>query len=270
MRIYHAGRYTHLMHAAGLRQPLLSYADVGEPAFAFWTGRPDSDIFLDSGAFTVARHGKAIDLGAYCEFLREFGGAFSCYAALDVIGDHAATRRNYDEMVRRGLRPVPTFHRGSPWAELDRIAAEAPYIALGGMMSSVGEREFPTEARRRPYLDAVWRRLERRWPVRVHAFGVITQWALERYPFCSADSASATIGGANGILCRWRGARTEWVHWTRHLRETYDASVADIAEGTEGPRLGRWRQSVRAIGALERHVTAAWSARGVTWQEKAA
>ena len=270
MRVYFAGRYTGLMYPLGLRRPLLTYADRSDragDAFGFWIGREDAEVFLDSGAFGVHVRGTVIDLSEYCDFLEAHRHALACYAALDVIGDHAATARNLAVMRARGLDPVPTFHKGSPWSALDAVVDGSSYIALGGLMSAEGRRDFHRRETLQPYLDAVFSRLERHWPVRVHLFGVTTQWVLERYPVYSSDSASAVIGGANGILMRWQDGVAQWVHWTDHVAATWDASVAErvAGEGTEAPRLGRWGASLSSIGSLERHVTDVWRAKGVAW-----
>jgi len=157
MRIYCAGSpgpvaaETALTAAGLLRAKLVTYADSGQVKRGLsWAagGTTDRALFLDSGAFSVHTRGTAIDLGAYCEFVAEHKGLLSCYASLDVIGDSVATEANLRVMRQRGLTPVPTFHMGSPWPALEKMASECSHIALGGMLSQSTQTSRPPADRR--------------------------------------------------------------------------------------------------------------------------
>lgn len=185
----------------------------------------------------------------------------AAYAALDVIRDWQATAANVRAMAARGLDPVPTFHRGSPWPELDRLASEHGYIALGGVVSDRAGGRASMEG----WLDQCMGRLAARWPVRVHCFGVTAQWAIERYPFYSVDSSSAIVGGAMGRVMRFQAGQVVQREWREDFAATYDGRVADgvLVEGTA--HMGRRFASVEASRALERYATDLWRAKGVTW-----
>lgn len=262
---------------------LLSYADKGTPEFRFWIGddggllaaddapRPDvreEDVFVDSGAFAVFTRGASISLGEYADFLLRNSSRVSLYASLDVIGDWQASAANVSEMRRLGLDPVPTFHRGSPWPELERLVAEHAYVAIGGLAANVakpGERlHFAGLGSSEEYLDRVFDIAGRHWPVRLHAFGVISQRILERYPFCSADSSSAERGGGFGEVMAWRRGTFDSHKWHQpERRKLMDGEVTDLPD--RGARSARIIRNVGAITALERYVTDLWAAKGVTW-----
>lgn len=263
--------------AAGVTNRLLTFADIDDwakEAFAFWiTGRPTRvSVFLDSGAFGAYTRGAVIDLGRYCRYIEEHQAALSCYAALDVIKDWRATARNLDVMEARGLRPVPTFHRGSPWEELERLASSHPYVALGGLVGGDGKRGSSfTEDALRPYLDRCWKVFERYWPIRVHVFGVTVQWVLERYPFYSADSASAIMGAGMGRVSVFERGRMASGRWQDYAWATADGVVVDGVGRTEGKsksaHAGRRRRNVEAVLVFERYLTDLWAARGVVWED---
>lgn len=268
MRIYHAGSSTRELYGYGLRRALLSYASSGKSDFDFWVREqvPDVEVFLDSGAFSVMQSGAEVDLGAYCDFCLQHRHKLAVYVQLDVIGDQRRTRENLELMEARGLQPMPVFTASGDLGALDELCARHDYIGLGDLK---GRQMFAT-GWRSERLDRVFRVAERHWPVRFHAFGLIAQGPLERYPFYSADSASVTIGGANGILLGEADGQYAWTHWRDAVRRTADAAIADPVPGNDlgSTRRARWRRSLESAGRLERYVTDLWAARGVVFAEE--
>lgn len=290
MRLYFAGNVkpsagddAHRVTAAdGVRNRLLTFADIDDWAregFNFWMGEQpeNANVFLDSGAFGAYTRGAVIDLGRYCDYILEHESALACYAALDVIKDWRGTQRNLDLMLARGLRPVPCFHRGSPWEVLDEVVSTHPYIALGGLVGGSpgsAKHDSLTVESLSPYLDECFRRLERHWPVKVHIFGVVAQWVLERYPFYSADSASAIMGAGMGRVQRFSGRDMALRSrgWADDVEATWDGEVADgvgrvaAADGkSASAHAGRRRRNIEAVLRLEREITELWDARGIKW-----
>ncbi len=252
---------------AGGKRALVSFAYVLENKdSADWvTSRPaDAELFMDSGAFGVFTGKARITLDSYSDYLRHIGtSAVSCYASLDVIGDWRATARNYDRMVADGFSPIPTFHKGSPWHELERIASSGvSRIALGGM---AGKTTSQTVLGLGVYLDQAWSIIRKHWPVKVHAFGVVGQEILERYPFYSADSTSAILSAGMGRVLRFEhGLLRTGTDWRVHAPRTMDMTSMDKVGGA---REGRRILNVAAMLKLERSVTASWEARGVSWSD---
>jgi hypothetical protein len=96
------------------------------------------DVFADSGAFSAHTLGAVIDIDAYSDWLVANADVINFAAGLDVIFDGAATRRNMRRMHRRvgdTVKLVPTFHVGSPWADLRAMVKEYDFIALGGAVA---------------------------------------------------------------------------------------------------------------------------------------
>lgn len=73
----------------------------------------DVDIMIDSGAFTRygyemkgSHQGDWITLDNYCKWLDVHGNNFHKYVMMDKIGDDVQSRKNYEEMLKRGYNPM--------------------------------------------------------------------------------------------------------------------------------------------------------------------
>lgn len=97
-------------------------------------------ILLDSGAFTAWSTGKQIDLMDYARFVRdaiEQGWVWK-YFTLDVIGDHQATRVNYEKLRTLGLDPIPIFTPGTPEPLLEEYFEKSHVVGFGGINAYKG------------------------------------------------------------------------------------------------------------------------------------
>lgn len=165
-------------------------------SFAFGKGLPKrppctSKFFMDSGAFSVWKSGKSIDLDFFISYLKEHAGILDVYAALDVIGDAEASFRNYVKMREAGLDPLPCFHIGEPLSWLDKyVAAGASYIGLGGIAQRAPDA-------RHQFLRQVFQRYPDPTAVGFHGFGVASREFWASYPFRSCDSTTAVMHGAS-------------------------------------------------------------------------
>lgn len=104
----------------------------------------DFDLLIDSGAYTAHTKGKEVDLGSYMQFLADRAGQYRAAFSLDVIGDPAASMRNY-RIMRRNLpdeiRLIPTWHVGSGWDEYRAVIdSGAPLVGIGGAVAHSSRR----------------------------------------------------------------------------------------------------------------------------------
>lgn len=97
-------------------------------------GLLNRNLFLDSGAYSAFSRGEKIDIDEYIKFIQKYQNNIKIYAGLDVIGNYIETRKNLEYMESKGLKPLPTFHFGSPLSELERMIDKYDYIALGGLV----------------------------------------------------------------------------------------------------------------------------------------
>lgn len=102
----------------------------------------DVRFVLDSGAFTAWKAGKPISLDAYCKLIESLPIKPWRYFALDVIGDGEASHRNYELMLKRGLRPIPVFTRGEDIGMIDEYYKTSEVLGIGGLVGTPGNKGF--------------------------------------------------------------------------------------------------------------------------------
>jgi len=148
------------------------------------TGPGHLRLIGDSGAFSAWSQGAPVVLADYAAWCRRWRDRLCWIAALDVIGDAAATRSNWLAMRDiYGLESVPTIHAGCDPAQLDVYAGDGvDYVGLGGLVG-IAPRAFR-------WLISVFRYARDNHPgMRFHAWGVTNRQILESLPFYSADSS---------------------------------------------------------------------------------
>jgi len=139
-------------------------------------------IFCDSGAYSASSQGVPVDIYEYAKFLKKWEHCFEIYSNLDVIRNPELTEINQQILEKEGLNPIPVFHTGSDFSELDRLAEKYPYIALGGM---VGQ---PRDACLR-WAVTCMKRTEK-LGTKFHGFGMTSKSVIERLHWHSVDSSS--------------------------------------------------------------------------------
>ena len=194
----------------------------------------------DSGAFSAATQGATITVEDLVRWARQWRHRLCWVAALDVIGDPDATRRNWHRMVDvHGIDAVPTLHYGSPPQAMDYYAARGvDFMGLGG---AVG-RPAPTQMR---WLVQMFKYARDRHPdMRFHGWGM-THRDITALPFFSVDSSGwgggyrygrLTLRDPNshtdhGLQLDGRSVYTPAV--ARLLRDHYDVTPAQVS--TSGP-----------------------------------
>jgi hypothetical protein len=144
----------------------------------------------DSGAFSALTQGTPIGMAEYLAWVKQWNPYLAWAATLDVIGDPAATLRNWRIMRdHHQLATVPTLHVGTDPAWLGNYAREGcDFLALGGMVGR--------ELQALPWLVHVFRYARDHHPeMRFHLWGATRRKLLDNLPAYSADS-SGILGAA--------------------------------------------------------------------------
>lgn len=267
MILYFAGNLAGsdpLLYRMGVRNKLLTFAEIdewGKQSFAFWLyNKPDDvRIFMDCGAFSALSRGAVIDLDRYIKFCHQYRDKIDTYVQLDKIGDPTQTSVNLGIMEREGLTPIPVHTSSAPISHLEQLCEKYRHIALGGLRAKDGDQS----KWRRNYFNQVMTVAEKYWPVKFHAFGVTTQWMLERYPLHSADSTSAILGAGLGRVLTFEKCHFIFGADKEYVQRTLDCSVLDsygerAATGTESAHLGRRRKNIDTFLKFERHINELW------------
>jgi hypothetical protein len=209
----------------------------------------DRDCFLDSGAFTAFTKQVDIDIDEYIDFIKRTKKVWDTYAVLDVIGDYKATEKNQKYMESKGLKPLPTFHYGSPLEELKRLVKEYDYIALGGLVPLALHRK-----KLQNWLDRCFSIIKT--DCKIHGFGVNSIWAWERYPFYSVDATSWNQGMKFGRVIESSGIRQKVIKGDM-------AIYLNKGKGWQH----RTRMNIDAYNELAKNITKLWESRGVKWDQ---
>lgn len=101
---------------------LISYAHIGQKNTPYFEYIRDQsrlgkmDLMIDSGAFSKfcsqlkGNHNMDwITLDSYCSWLDKYQNDFHKYVMLDKIQDDVQSRKNYEEMLKRGHNPMYVF-----------------------------------------------------------------------------------------------------------------------------------------------------------------
>ena len=139
-------------------------------------------LIADSGAYWAKTQGAEVKLPDLCAWANEWRDHFAWVAALDVIGDPAASRRNWEEMRRRGVTAVPTIHFPDPPSAIDTYAREGvTFMGLGGQVGGLRWRMLR-------WAVSVMRYARDHWPdMQFHGWGTTSRLSL-KLPYFSVDS----------------------------------------------------------------------------------
>jgi hypothetical protein len=217
------------------------------------------DLFLDSGAFSAFTQKKPINLEKYIAYIHGEKNRLSVYAVLDVIGDAKGTAQNQAIMEANGLAPLPTFHNGSDYRELERLCERYDYIALGGLVPIAARRPVLTA-----HLDRCFSVIRKYWPKRIHGFGMSGAYALDRYPWYSADSSSyVTKAGFGGIIDAKGGKFRSVTGLSKAPKPGYE----HLADFGGKAYMERRYHTISAVRQMERYYTDLWRERGIVWEK---
>jgi len=158
-------------------------------------------FFLDCGAFTAHTKGEVIDIDDYMDYIDANEDLCDLIAALDVIHNDKASYDNFRFMVQEGFSPVPCFHYGEDFKYLKRYCDQAPYIALGGMVSMDTNAQIKFLARAFDHIPE---------DTKVHGYGLTSNEILKRFPWTSTDSSSWAKAGGFGNVQIPRRIKGKW------------------------------------------------------------
>ena len=153
-------------------------------------------MFCDSGAYSAHTQGVSIDIDGYIDWTSRHMDVIHMIAALDVIGDPAASWDNFEYMIRKGVDAIPTYHFGEPFEYLLKML-DYPYIAIGGLVGA-------KRAQLQYWLDDIWDKYlidgSGNPKVKVHGFGLTDSVLMFRYPWYSVDSTAWVLTSRFGSI----------------------------------------------------------------------
>lgn len=161
-------------------------------------------FLLDSGAFTAWNAGKAVSLDSYQQFLSSTPVDVWRYFALDVIGDPAATMRNYDAMLDAGYNPIPVFTPSQSFDDIAKYYETSDVIGCGGLTTKYGRESIS-------YLTKVFSHAKGR---AIHLLGYTKPEYIKHFKPYSCDSSSWNRAQRYG-LCDLYVGNGKYLSFTR-------------------------------------------------------
>ena len=155
-----------------------------------------NELYLDSGAFSVAAGRSKITVTEYLKYLTLFGDRFAQYFNLDDNFDnpeHNKHNQEYleDNLPRGAKKPIPVVHdNNDPFGEFRYYKTVGhDYIAIGSTTN------VPAET---------MTRIKDTYPeVKIHLFGKIALKELETGYYYSADSTTWSDAAGFGDILYW-------------------------------------------------------------------
>jgi hypothetical protein len=155
-----------------------------------------NELYLDSGAFSVAGGRSKITITEYSKYLKLFGGKFNQYFNLDDRFDDPHHNQYNQQYLEETLfevpqKPIPVVHDTSdPFTEFCYYATLGhDYIAIGSTIN------VP---------DDTMARIKETYPnVKIHLFGKIALKDLVKGYYYSADSATWADAASFGDILYW-------------------------------------------------------------------
>lgn len=222
MIVYHGGMSSFKLDTLNIDDKistLISFANNKTIRWQKWWDK----LFIDSGAYSVWKSGKKIDIKSYMHFInKEQNNKRIVCASLDVIGNAEESYKNYMWLIKKTKCViVPVIHFGEPISILDNYIDKTNYICIG---ASVGRSSLE----RRMYLDKIFNKFPDPQKIGFHGLGVTAFDLLKRYPWISVDSTSAMNNGALGNLLTPYGSfclQTNSNSGNKHINNVYGTNV---------------------------------------------
>lgn len=148
-----------------------------------------ANVMVDSGAFTLYNSKQKrswLNLDNYCKFLDQWGDKVEKYVMLDVIRNEAQSKKNYEEMVKRGFNPMYVFtEKDKDWSYLNDVMKQQRHICVAGGVSCKSAWMF------KRYQDVYKHTNEQ---ALIHGLGFVKYPEMYKLPLHSTDSSSWVQG----------------------------------------------------------------------------
>lgn len=185
------------------------------------------DFLLDSGAFTFMQnsHIKA-DWNEYVERYAEFinRNNISKFFELDidsVVGYEEVKNLRFKLEKLTGKQTIPVWHKNRGYGEFERLCAEYPYVAIGGIVS---KEIKPQHYKIFPQMI----KTAHKCGAKIHGLGFTNLKLLPKYHFDSVDSTAWTTGNRFGFVYKFDGSTMKKIQAPKGKRLADSRKVALI------------------------------------------
>lgn len=176
-----------------------------------------TNIMIDSGAFTVWTKEEVIDIQEYLDYIKSLNGTFY-FVNLDHIPGKPNVQPTQEEVLysikkgfenyywfkERGIETIHVFHQGEDFRILDKMIEEMDYIGIS-------PRKTSSQKDRMQWLDDVYDHIcdeDGNAKVKTHGFAATGESMMRKYPWYSVDSVSYRLVAAFGNIITPMGIYT--------------------------------------------------------------
>lgn len=154
-----------------------------------------TNVMVDSGAFTLfnaKQKSKWLTLDGYCNFLETYQDYCEKYVMLDVIGNHSASKDNYEVMLQRGLNPMFVFTMSdNDYSYLKNAVNNNQHLCVAGGVTTKGD-----------WMTKRFQDVYAKTQAKIHGLGYVTYPKIFQLPLHSVDSSSwIQASQVYGSLC---------------------------------------------------------------------
>lgn len=181
-------------------------------------------IIGDSGAYTMKKLGHVVTNKQLYGWAARWKHRLCWVASLDIAGDVATTRHNWQVIVDQGIPAVSTLHLGQHPSEMDWYAEQGvDFLGLGGMAGSVASPSIQFR-----WLCQVFKYARDNHPqMRFHGWGIArNEWL--RLPFFSVDSSGWGASYRYGRIMLRHPITGENIGVELDGKKTYTPKVAEM------------------------------------------
>lgn len=236
-------QYYKVLNDMQIENLLLSYAVDAKSWKTFY--RPNANLLLDSGAYSLWHRGATIDIEKYKDFCLSLPQDYT-FISLDVIPQTGSSQKDIDICCEKGYENfvylkkhikniMPVHHTGDRIKWLTKYAGECDWLGVSPA-NDLHEND------KRKYLREVYRTIGA--SVKTHLLGYSSFEGLRLFPAYSCDSISY-----------------------KKSKVIYNGQKAQFYCNTNMYFL--LRDTIRRFLAMEKLVTQLWERRGVVWEEPA-
>ena len=241
--------------SALIKNHLIVWTDKGAVAKREEVYTKDSNILVDSGAFSAYTQGKTVDIDEYIEWIKNYKLKWGKkvnqlnFINLDVIGSPQDSQKNLNYLIKNNVNVLPVLHQaGFNVDTLKSYLAKHDYIAFGGMVGRKRKQDTI------PWLNKCFHQIGKHYKKtkklpRIHLLGVGSEDMMYRYPACSVDNTN--------WLAVYRFGRSNFIHELKAPRESQDRDLVEkIVE-----------YDIKRFQEIELNVTNYWTKKGVSFNE---
>lgn len=208
-----AGVATLHKHKQGRAINLLASYAIWDQFLQSKPGINIANLQIDSGAFSVFRSGKVIDINKFIQVGKQNKSAeiFS----LDEIGNWKKSQENTLKIWMAGVPAMPIYHAGEPQAYLDWCVKNTPCNKIALACTSKERVKWVQEQ-----FAYIWKKYD---GIKIHGLAMASAKLLACAPFDSVDASSwATAPGRFGQFCGFTGKQ---LHLKSKMRKGVDSDL---------------------------------------------